>query len=231
MKRNRKPWCAVPVDPLIALLPSLKWRAGNGAPVSSNAAALILYVTLIFVADAPDSADPANVMHRATVSYRELSILTGLSRALIAAGLKQLVELELIAVEGSQQDRVYLIQGKAGRWFKLPCMALFVDGRITPFRQLTRRAKVDLHALKLYLYFASVRDKQRMYSMASHEVIHTKTGIPEADIRRAHSLLTSVGLLAGIGREHKGVVEKTNEPNRYYLRGYEAFAVGTAKAA
>ena len=67
--------------------------------------------------------------------------------------------------------------------------------------------------------------------MASHEVIHTKTGIPEADIRRAHSLLTSVGLLAGIEREHKGVVEKTNESNRYYLRGYEAFAVGTAKAA
>ena len=230
MKRNRKPWCAVPVDPLIALLPSLKWRAGNGAPVSSNAAALILYVTLIFVADAPDSADPANVMHRATVSYRELSILNRFATCIDRRGA------EAVGRTGTDRGRGIatgpsLIQGKGGRWFKLPCMALFVDGRITPFRQLTLRAKVDLHALKLYLYFASVRDKQRMYSMASHEVIHTKTGIPEADIRRAHSLLTSVGLLAGIGREHKGVVEKTNEPNRYYLRGYEAFAVGTVKAA
>jgi hypothetical protein len=102
VKRNRKPWCAVPVDPLIALLPSLKWRAASGAPVSSNAAALILYVTLIFVADARDSTDPASVMYRATVSYSELGVLTGLSRALIAAGLKQLVELKLIAIEGSQ---------------------------------------------------------------------------------------------------------------------------------
>ncbi len=66
--------------------------------------------------------------------------------------------------------------------------------------------------------------------MASHEVIHAKTGIP-GDIRRAHSLLTSVGLLAATEREYKGVVEKINEPNKYYLRGREAFALSAAKAA
>ena len=139
--------------------------------------------------------------------------------------------MNLIAAEGSNQERVYLILRNGGRWFKLPCLALFDEGKITPFRQLTLRGKLDLHALKLYLYFASVRDNQRMFSMASHEVIHAKTGIPESDIRRAHSLLTSVGLLAAIEREYQGVVEKANEPNKYYLRGHEAFALSAVKAA
>ena len=95
---------------------------------------------------------------------------------------------------------------------------MFDEGRITTFRQLTLRGKLD-HALKLYLYFASVRDNQRLISMASHEVIHARTGIPESDIRRAHRLLTSVGLLAAIEREYKGVVEKTNEPKNTICAG------------
>ena len=110
-------------------------------------------------------------------------------------------------------------------------MALFDGGRITPFRQLTLRSKLDLHALKLYRYFAAVRDNNRPYSMASHEVIHEKTGNPEGDIRRAHGLLTGVRLLAGVDREHKGVIDKKNEPNKYYLRGYKAFAQLPVKAA
>jgi hypothetical protein len=42
--------------------------------------------------------------------------------------------------------------------------------------------------------------------------------------------LTSVGLLAAIEREFKGL-EKTNEPNKYYLTGYQAFGLSTANAA
>ncbi len=231
MNRKKKPWCAVPVEPLIALLPSLKWRAEKGAAASANAAALILYVTLIFVADGRETDDEPTVLYRARATYSELGTLTGLSRALVAAGLKRLVELNLIANRGSKQERVYLIPGNGGRWFKLPCLTLFDEGRITPFRHLTLRGKLDLHALKLYLYFASVRDGRYQFSMASHQVIHARTGIPESDVRRAHSLLTSVGLLAAIEREYKGVVEKTNEPNKYYLRGHEALTSSAAKAA
>jgi hypothetical protein len=125
---------------------------------------------------------------------------------------------------------VYLITWNGGRWFKLPCQAIFSDGKINAFRRLSLRSKRDLYALKLYLYFASIRDNRTMFSMASHERIHEKTGIPENEIRRAHSLLTSVGLLAAIEREFKGL-EKTNEPNKYYLTGYQAFGLSTANAA
>ncbi len=224
------PWRAVPTEPIIPILPLLKWRSENGVTASRNAAALILYVTLIFVAERKALGNIL-VSYQSSPTYDELEVLTGLSRALISVGLKRLLELELIEVSGSPQNRTYRISIEGKRWFKLPSLALFDGGRISPFRQLTLRSKLDLHALKLYLYFASVRDNNRMYSMASHETIHAKTGIPEGDIRRAHSLLTSVGLLAGIEREHKGVIDKTNEPNKYYLRGHEAFVQSSPKAA
>jgi hypothetical protein len=224
------PWRAVPIEPIIPMLPLLKWRAENGVTASRNAAALILYVTLIFVAERK-TLDKILLSYQSGPTYAELEALTGLSRALISAGLKRLIELELIEVSGSAQNRIYLISMEGKRWFKLPSMALFDGGRITPFRQLTLRSKLDLHAMKLYLYLASVRDNNRMFSMAAHETIHAKTGIPEGDIRRAHSLLTNVRLLAGIEREHKGVLDKTNEPNKYYLRGYEAFVQSSPMAA
>jgi hypothetical protein len=47
----------------------------------------------------------------------------------------------------------------------------------------------------------------------------------------ARHALRLVGLLAAMEREYKGVNEKTNEPNKYYLRGHEAFALSAAKAA
>ena len=57
--------------------------------------------------------------------------------------------------------------------------------------------------------------------MASHEKIQQRIGIPESEIRRAHSLLTSIGLLAGIDSEFRGI-EKVNEPNKYYLTGFQS---------
>jgi hypothetical protein len=227
--KKMKPWCAVPFDPIVGLLPQLKWQPANGAPASANAAALILYATLIFVSDSRSNDETVTIWYRATASYSELETLTGLSRALIAAGLKRLIELKLMAASGSNQKRVYLIFGKGKRWFKLPCRALFDGERITPFHRLTLRSKLDLHALKLYFYLASVRDNQHMFSMASHPTIHANMEIPQSDIRRAHSLLTSVGLLAAIERDFKGLL-KVNEPNKYYLHGYQAFVMSRAKA-
>ena len=136
----------------------------------------------------------------------------------------QLCPSYLVTSSGSNQKRIYLIAWHGGRWFKLPCQAIFKDGKINAFRQLSLRTKRDLYALKLYLYLASIRDHDRMFSMASHEKIHKRTGIPVNEIRRAHSLLTSVGLLAGVDREFKDL-EKTNEPNKYYLTGYQAFGL------
>ncbi len=47
------------------------------------------------------------------------------------------------------------------------------------------------------------------------------TCIPERDIRKAISLLIGAGLLVSVDRDHKQMLDK-NEPNKYYLAGYQA---------
>jgi hypothetical protein len=223
MIRHKKPWCAVPSEAIVAALPKLRWQAADGAPASANAAALMLYVALNFAAEAETTEDGQH-LGRASVSYAELGHISGLSRKLIAAGLKRLVTLGLISPTGSDQKRGYVIPWASSRWFKLPCRAILADGKIAPFQHLTLRSKRDLHALKLYLYLASIRDNRFPFSMASHQKIHERIGIPENEIRRAHSLLTSVGLLAGIDQEFRDI-EKVNEPNKYYLTGFQSLIV------
>ena len=117
MIRKKMPWCAVLADPIVGLLPLLKWQAANGAPASANTAALILYATLIFVSETePRSNDETTTIWcRATASYSELETLTGLSRALIAAGLKRLIELTLLLLRPRLVSRlVDVTHGKGG---------------------------------------------------------------------------------------------------------------------
>jgi len=226
-----QPWRAVPAEPLVSLLPRLLWKEEEDASASVNAAALILYVALNFAAMPVNVDDDTNIMCWSAPTYDELETLTGLSRAIVADGLKRLIKLGLIESDGPRHRRMYGIVRGGRRWFKLPCRALVENNRIVPLRQMTLRTKLDLQALKLYLYFASIRDGRVAFSMASHDTITDKIGIPAADIRRAHSLLTSVGLLSGIEREHANQTEKKNEPNKYYLRGYEALMQVPSTAA
>lgn len=216
---HRRPWCMIPNEPIISLLPELRWQNVGGLPASSNAAALIVYVALNFVAER-EEMDDGSYIGRASLSYSEISEATGLSRVLVMNGLKRLIEYGLIVSTGSTQKRSYLIPWGGRRWFKLPCRAILREGKIAPFHNFTLRSKRDLHALKLYLYFASVRNNSSSYSMAAHSTIHERTGIPEANIRAAHSLLLSVGLLAAIDREYQ-LLLKRREPNKYYLTGYQ----------
>ena len=51
MIRHRKPWCMIPNEPIVSLLPTLKWQQMGPLPASANAAALMIYVALNFAAD------------------------------------------------------------------------------------------------------------------------------------------------------------------------------------
>lgn len=92
---------------------------------------------------------------------------------------------------------------------------------IKPFKHFTMRSKHELHAMKLYLYFASIRSNNSFYSMASYETIFDRTRIQERDIRKAISLLIGVGLLVSVDRDHKQMLDKS-EPNKYFFAGYQA---------
>lgn len=214
-------WHRLPTVPVVAALPHLSWSTANGAKPAAETAALMLFVALNFMATT--WTDEQNQFHAlAEGTYVDLGEATGLSRALISAGLQRLTELQLISPEGSHQKRRYKIHWPAEhRFFKLPCQAIVTGKVIRPFRHFTMRSKHELHAMKLYLYFASIRGNHSFFSMASYERIFERTGVSERDIRKAISFLIACGLLVSIDRDHKQMIDK-NEPNKYYLAGYMA---------
>ncbi|WP_230177982.1 hypothetical protein [Aquabacterium sp. CECT 9606] len=207
-------------------LPALSWSKSEGQKPAAETAALMLYVALNFMVTT--SVDESGQFHAvADGTYVALGEATGLSRALIADGLQRLQGLGLIHPEGSNQKRRYRIAWpQEHRFFKLPCQAIVKDGSITAFKAFNLRSKHELHALKLFIYLAAIRNNNLTYSMASYEKIFERTRIPERDIRRAIGLLIGTGLLEGVDREHSHT-RNVNEPNKYYLKGCTAL-VNTA---
>jgi hypothetical protein len=214
-------WHRLPSEAVKAALPQMTWSAANGAKPAAETAALMLFVALNFMATS--WTDDQGQYHAvAEGTYVDLGEATGLSRALISGGLQRLVALGLIAPQGSHQKRRYKIAWPPEhRFFKLPCQAITTGNQIRPFKHFTMRSKHELHAMKLYLYFASIRGNHSFYSMASYETIFERTRIPERDIRTAISRLIATGLMVSVDRDHKQMLDK-NEPNKYYLAGYQA---------
>lgn len=212
------PWHQLPSAPVMAALADLRWQPDHDTPASAATAALMLYVVLNFLARPTTLAD-GSATRVSEASYDALGDATGLSRSLIAGGLKRLQRLGLVTATGSAQRRGYVITGPHDRWFKLPCRAILRDGVLRPFTTFTMRTKHELHAMKLYLYLAAVRPNVSESTMASYERIHERTGVPENDIRRAINVLNASGLLINIDREYSRTL-KVNEANKYYLTGH-----------
>lgn len=191
-------------------LADLKWRSDPFGKPSDKLAALQIYIAISMFSR----------FGEATLTYNRLSELTGLSRDLISRGTKLLVRFELICVERVGRNNKYTIPYEArGGWCKLPARPLMMKSNvIKAFSEIKLRSKSELHAIKLFLYFAAVRDNETFYTMASFEKINKATGIPDRDITKARSLLVVWGMLIRVDTEKKdGTI---NEPNKYYLAGY-----------
>lgn len=226
-----KHWCRAPALPLVDALKNLNWyKVGDMSPASGTAA-LMLYVAILFTAD-EELSETGEERWVSLASYDGLIKATGgMSRSLVNQGLQRLQELGLILPEGSRQKRQYLVLGlnKARDWYKLPCQSIVQTGVIGPFRHFTLRSKHELHALKLYLYLASVRSRENQFTEVSYERIYERIGIPERDIRRAIAVLINCGLLVNVVRN---VDEETHYgPNRYYLMGSQKLFSPVTEAA
>ena len=208
-------------SPWWACFPGKVGREQRHSALPVHGAALMLYTALNFMGEVVTHED-GTTETAADPSYDDLHEATGLSRALISAGMGVLRDMRLVQSEGSSQRRKYRILWDGGSWFKLPCRAI-IDGTcrgITPFNAFNLRSRYELHAMKLYLYIASCRDNITPYSMVSFERIYERTGIPERDVVKAYSLLIGSKLLAGIDRDYSDTLRR-NESNKYYLTGYQ----------
>lgn len=121
----------------------------------------------------------------------------------------------------------------SGNWSKLPCKELLTPDqkRIEAFYQLKLRSKIELYALKMFIYLCTVRDNKTPYASASFEKINEATSIPEKDIPRTHAFLSGIGLIAIVEKRANEDWDKlkVNTPNAYYLKGYKSFFIAAKK--
>jgi len=214
---HRLDWHKVPKAPLIALLPEVKWVRGEGATATS---ALMLYMALVFAYGKEKPTGFYGDQYIKSLTYDDFEQACGISRKLISSGLKLLAELKLVDVQGGTRSREYEVIFGGSGWFKLPCRSIVANnGQIRPFNSFQLRSKHELHALKLHLYLASVRDNSTAFSLASYETIYARTAIIERDIRKAIALLINCGLMVNVTREKDVLVPYG--PNHYFLNGHE----------
>ena len=97
-------WHRLPTASVLEALPKIIWNRAGGVPPAAETASLMLFIALNFMAST--STDEQDQFHAvAEGTYVDLGEATGLSRALISAGLQRLQALELIAPQGSHQKR------------------------------------------------------------------------------------------------------------------------------
>ncbi|MBY7431463.1 ArsR family transcriptional regulator, partial [Escherichia ruysiae] len=151
------------------VIQSLNWRRNELGRPAGKTAALMIYIAITM-----KSSEEAG-MRPVKITYSRLSEMTGVSRELVREGITILEKLEMVSVEKVGRNNIYTLINKRskGGWCKIPVKPIMTeDGKvISPFKELRLRRKIELHAIKIFLYLASVRDNHTEFSLASYERI------------------------------------------------------------
>jgi DNA-binding transcriptional ArsR family regulator len=168
-------------------LADLRWKSEETAG-SDNVAALMVLSPIAHNADDEGLAK---------CTYDQLCLATGLSRSKVSNGLSVLQEHGVIEREPSGRSTLQLTSyNEAGGWSKLPARRLYgSSGVIIAFQDFTLRSRAELDAMKLYYLFARRRSTQTNMAHLSYDKIEEYSGIQRLRIKRALSLLATVGLV------------------------------------
>ena len=161
-------------------LKAFTWTKGTGA---DNAAALMALFPIVHRAEEG----------HAELTYDQLCLATGLSRAKVSGGLKRLIERSIIERDGRSGFSLVGFD-PAMNWAQLPARGLYQHDRIAMFEHFHLRLPAELDALKLYLLFASRRDRATNMAMITYDKIVERTGVNRNNIKRALNVLASAGM-------------------------------------
>jgi len=192
-------------------LSAFRWVGGKG---SANVAAL---TSLICIAHASDDEGSSKL------TYDQICMATGLSRAKLSEGLTVLVENGLIerSPSGRSTFRLVGFNPKEG-WGKLPARRLYSKtGQIAAFEDFKLRHSAELVALKMYLLIVAFRNNSTNLTHLSYDKFEELAGIERGRIKKALSLLINAGLV-----HVERIPSTTNEhgmSNAYRLTGIDPF--------
>ncbi len=166
-------------------LVELRWVRGQGA---ANLAALMALMVLNHHVD--------HALGVSRLTYDALSDMTGLSRSKLSAGLKVLEAKNLITRRHDGRSGYLLAKyGDPCTWAQLPANGLYRHGVVAAFAEFKLRHAAELEALKLYLLFASRRDRRTNMAHTTYDRIEYLTGIARGNIKRALNVLAANGLV------------------------------------
>nr|WP_311530880.1 hypothetical protein [uncultured Ralstonia sp.] len=193
----------------------------NGMPAGQAIAALKIYIGLVCRATYRKRDDlPAPGCARLTLS--DLCELLDVSRPMVVAGIGRLLELELIELL-EKRPAVYRLAKfeTCDYWTKLPSGYLYgADSMRKLFKiaDLSNRSGATLHALQLYLYLASVRDKHTLKATVSYTRMDDTLCMTRNEISRGLSLLISHSLIGSRLGDPDPATRK-RPANVYWLQG------------
>lgn len=165
-------------------LTEFTWVKGKGG---SQIAALI---ALIAIAHRTDDEGIARL------TYDEIEHVTGMSRATVAAGLDVLESRGLLIREPQGQSTFQLTDYKLSEgWAKLPAKGLYRQHVLNFAHQFKKRNQGELYALKLYLLFASRRDRRLNLALLSYVTISEYTGLQRYQIKQGLDVLALNGMI------------------------------------
>lgn len=195
----------------------------GGKQLGASVAAMKVFMAVLLKAEnrSPDTA--VATQGSASLSYDDLMEMTGLSRSMIASGVKRLCQLGQLSVtrEGrGGKNRYFVAEYMKGAWGRIPfrtVVGLGFDKRVQLLHEMSCRRSTDLNALKLYLLLCAHRSGASPYAMIGYDRIHDATGILRPRIRQAISILIEHNLVK-VDHE-KALNDRRNTPNSYYIFG------------
>ncbi|WP_110186030.1 replication protein [Pokkaliibacter plantistimulans] len=153
---------------------------------------------------------------KARNSLSDLEILTGLSRPMVLAGIKDLEQKEIVLVDRNNHVSEYemTIEEDDHNWGKLPHDLLRKH-----LPEITNRGAITLAALKIYFLLVAIRPNQSLSVSISHENIRFETGIQTKHVRPALDVLINHSLIRLSVSEGAEPGELKGRHNVYTLLG------------
>jgi len=154
--------------------------------------------------------------YSARVSYQGLMTITGLSKPMIARGIKALEANSLVSVNrgGYINDYSLTCSATDQGWAKVPCIKVqeCLSG-------LPNRGEATLAALKIYVYLLSIRPNNEKEVSVSYSKIRASTGIQQEWVRPGLDLLFSNRLIH-VRRVEGFIPDNFDVTDLYYYNQY-----------
>jgi hypothetical protein len=195
----------------------------RAADQGSAIAALKIYIAICLKAEYYETERlPAG---SAQLSLTALCNMLDLSRPMVVAGINLLVKWGVVARIRARPTILQIVEFEsASYWVKLPTRPMYgskCEDAIETLIHLPNRRRSTLHALQLYLYLASIRDKASNKASLSFDHGTKTLGISRNQFSAAVSLLAENLVTVRTAMAIKDETGQKFSSNQYWLRGSE----------